>query len=94
MLKFYFSSIIIWWIILLAIRTVTINSLVNNGWVDKNKIFSFFKIITLSFFIACIPFVRFFRVLCFIIGASLSKEQWNQMIEEAKKEIEEENNNK
>lgn len=99
MLKIYFNTVIIWWIAFLAIRTISINSLVNNGWVDKNKVIPISKAIFPSFVISCLPVFRFLVVATLVVRACVPKPEWEKIVEEAKREAQEEikkeeNNNK
>ena len=87
MLKAYLASIVIWMIIIYSTAILLERSIENNGWLDeKDKEGNVPKTL---FVISAIPFVRLTAVLCCIFMASCTKEQYTEIVEKIKNDMEE-----
>lgn len=74
MLKFYFSSIIIWFVIIYASAKLTNPLIKENGWVDSNIKKNKAKGIFRCLLIATIPIFRLIVTITFFILAVNKKE--------------------
>lgn len=71
MLKIYFSSVLIWWLILSAVVEVLYSCFEKNGWVSGNKIFAFTN--PFIWLVSLIPLFRLL-ILASLITMAIVKE--------------------
>lgn len=83
MLKVYFSSVLIWMIIICCTISIFKNAIVEKGWVDPNKKSSEngWKCL---FVLSAIPIIRFFVFISIIVMSTYTKEQFDEWCEKVK----------
>ena len=75
MLKIYFSSVLIWWLILAAVVEVLYSCFENNGWVSNERIFAFTN--PFVWMVSLIPVFRLL-ILASLIYMAIFKEEDNK----------------
>ena len=83
MLKIYFSSILIWMIIIYCTTSIFKNAIVKNGWVDPNKksAENGWKCL---FILSAIPIIRFLIFVLIIMMSAYTKKQFEEWSEKVK----------
>ena len=89
MLDLYFSSIIVWFVILFSEAIVLKDAIDKNGWLDPQKKRTIIRAVFGYVLIAAIPILRLFVATMLFVMATYSKERYDKFVELKNKDDEE-----
>lgn len=78
MLQVYFSSIIIWFVIMSSLLIVNVDKIVKNGWVNSNTNGLSFSSFATALLLCAIPVFRLAVCIASFVMASMTPEEWEQ----------------